>query len=55
MNRGEQQHTKTELIRPGKYNEDGTLEDVPWVSRTFPIIETVNESRATRYLQHRRS
>ena len=39
---------KTELIWPGKYNEDGTLEEVPRVSLPFQVIETVNESRATR-------
>ena len=40
--------TKTELIWPGKYNQDGTLKEVPRVSLPFQIIETVNESRATR-------
>lgn len=40
--------TKTELIWPGKYNEDGTLEEVPRVNLPFQVIETVNESRATR-------
>lgn len=40
--------TKTELVWPGKYNEDGTLKEVPRVSLPFQIIETVNESRATR-------
>jgi len=40
--------TKTELVWPGKYNEDGTLEEVPRVSLPFQVIETVNESRATR-------
>ena len=39
---------KTELIWPGKYNEDGTLKEVPRVSFPFQVIETVNESRATR-------
>jgi DNA modification methylase len=39
---------KTELVWPGKYKEDGTLMDVPRVSLPFQIIETVNESRATR-------
>jgi adenine-specific DNA-methyltransferase len=39
---------KTELVWPGKYNEDGTLKDVPRVSLPFQIIETVSESRATR-------
>src|SRR5687768_328298 len=40
--------TRTELVWPGKYNEDGTLKDVPRVSLPFQVIETVNESRATR-------
>ena len=40
--------TKTELVWPGKYNEDGTLRDVPRVNLPFQVIETVNESRATR-------
>jgi DNA modification methylase len=40
--------TKTELIWPGKYNEDGTRKEVPRVSLPFQVIETVNESRATR-------
>ena len=40
--------TKTELVWPGKYNEDGALREVPRVSLPFQVIETVNESRATR-------
>ncbi|MYC66874.1 MAG: site-specific DNA-methyltransferase [Acidobacteriia bacterium] len=40
--------TKTELIWPGKYSEDGTLKEVPRVSLPLQVIETVNESRATR-------
>src|SRR5882757_10052760 len=43
--------TKPELVWPGKYNEDGTLLEVPRVSLPFQIIETVNESRATREVQ----
>jgi DNA modification methylase len=39
---------RTELIWPGKYNDDGTLTEVPRVSLPFQVIETVNESRATR-------
>src|SRR3954470_12436560 len=39
---------RTELVWPGKYNEDGTRKDVPRVSLPFQVIETVNESRATR-------
>ena len=40
--------TKTELVWPGKYIDDGTLKEVPRVSLPFQVIETVNESRATR-------
>ena len=40
--------TKTELVWPGKYNKDGTLREVPRVTLPFQVIETVNESRATR-------
>ena len=43
--------TKTELVWPGKYNEDGTLKEVPRVNLPFQVIETVNESRATRETQ----
>lgn len=43
--------TKTELVWPGKYNENGTLKEVPRVSLPFQVIETVNESRATRESQ----
>ncbi len=39
---------RTELVWPGKYNEDGTLREVPRVNLPFQVIETVNESRATR-------
>ena len=38
--------TKTELFWPGKYNDDGTLKEVPRVSLPFQVIETVGESRA---------
>jgi adenine-specific DNA-methyltransferase len=40
--------TKTEMVWPGKYNEDGTLRETPRVSLPFQVIETVNETRATR-------
>jgi DNA modification methylase len=43
--------TKTELVWPGKYNEDGTRKEVPRVNLPFQVIETVNESRATREVQ----
>lgn len=39
---------KTELVWPGKFNEDGTLKEVPRVTLPFQVIESVNESRATR-------
>jgi len=40
--------TKTELVWPGKYNEDGTRKEVERVNLPFQVIETVNETRATR-------
>lgn len=40
--------TETELVWPGKYNEDGTRKEIPQVSLPFQVVETVNESRATR-------
>lgn len=40
--------TRTELVWPGKYDEDGKLKEVPRVNLPFQVIETVNESRATR-------
>ena len=40
--------TRAELVWPGKYNEDGAVTEVPRVSLPFQVIETVNESRATR-------
>lgn len=43
--------TRTELVWPGKYNEDGTLREVPRVSLPFQVIERINESRATREAQ----
>ena len=45
---GKVEVSRTELVWPGKYNEDGTLKEVPRVALPFQIIETVNESRATR-------
>lgn len=39
---------KVELVWPGKYNEDGTLKDVPRVGLPFQVIETINQSHATR-------
>ena len=40
--------TKAELVWPGKYNDDGTLRETPRVALPFQVIETVNESRASR-------
>jgi len=40
--------TRTELVWPGKYNEDGTRKEVPRVSLPFQVIERINESRASR-------
>ena len=40
--------TRSELVWPGKYNEDGTRREVPRVNLPFQVIETANESRATR-------
>ena len=39
---------KTDPVWPGKYDEDRTRKEVPRVGLPFRIIETVNESRATR-------
>jgi DNA modification methylase len=46
--------TKTELVWPGKYNEDGTRREVPRVSLPFQVIETINTSRATREAEKKR-
>lgn len=40
--------TRTELVWPDKYNEDGTRNEVQRASLPFQVSETVNESRATR-------
>jgi adenine-specific DNA-methyltransferase len=40
--------TKTELVWPGKYNENGTRKEVLRVSLPLQVLETINESRATR-------
>ena len=45
---GQIQITRTELVWPGKYNADGTRREVPRVNLPFQVIETINESRATR-------
>jgi len=40
--------TKTELVWPGKYDDDGSRREVPRANLPFQVIETINESRATR-------
>ena len=40
---------KTELVWPGKYNEDRTLEEVPRVSLPFQFIESVNKRGSKRF------
>ena len=40
--------TRTELVWPGKYDDDGRLREAPRVSLPFQVIERVNESRASR-------
>jgi adenine-specific DNA-methyltransferase len=45
---------KTELVWPGKYNEDGTRKEVPRVSLPFQVIESINTSRATREAEKKR-
>ena len=39
---------RTELVWPGKYDEEGNRREVPRANLPFQVIETVNESRATR-------
>src|SRR5262244_3780741 len=46
---------RTELVWPGKYNEDGSLKEIPRVSLPLQVIETVHESRATREAQKTKS
>ncbi len=40
--------TRTELVWPGKYDEDGNLAPPRRVNLPFQVIERVNETRATR-------
>jgi len=40
--------TRTELVWPGKYDDEGNLTQVERVNLPFQVIETVNETRATR-------
>lgn len=46
--------TRTELVWPGKYNDDGTRKEVPRVHLPFQVIETINQSRATREAEKQR-
>jgi len=39
---------KTELVWPGKYDEKGQPKEMELVNLPFQVIETVNETRATR-------
>jgi adenine-specific DNA-methyltransferase len=39
---------KTELVWPGKYDEKGKLKKPEILSLPFQVIETVNETRASR-------
>jgi adenine-specific DNA-methyltransferase len=45
---------KTELVWPGKYDEEGIRREPPRASLPFQVIERVNESRATREADKRR-
>jgi len=47
--------TRTELVWPGKYDEDGRRCEVDRVSLPFQVIERVNESRATREAEKARN
>jgi len=40
--------TKTELLWPGKYDEEGKIREQPRVALPFQVVETVNESRTGR-------
>ena len=40
--------TKTELVWPGKYNEDGIRNEVPRVNLPFQVIETLNQNSTMR-------
>ncbi len=50
---GKLQVTRTELVWPGKYNPDGTRKEVARMHLPFQVIETINESRATRETEKR--
>jgi len=40
--------SKTELVWPGKYDNAGAVIEVPKIKLPFQVIETINESRASR-------
>lgn len=40
--------TRTEIVWPGKYDENGELVPARRVNLPFQVIERVNETRATR-------
>ncbi len=40
--------TKTELVWPGKYDDNGKLKKPELLKLPFQVIETVNETRASR-------
>jgi adenine-specific DNA-methyltransferase len=42
------QITKTELVWPGKYNDDGTLNELPRANLPFHVIEALNQTRTAR-------
>jgi DNA modification methylase len=46
---------KTELVWPGKYNENGTRKEAPRVSLPLQVMETIHESRARREAKQERS
>src|SRR5271167_3463846 len=41
------QVTKTELVWPGKYNQDGTLTQVPRANLPFQVLEVFNQTQPT--------
>ena len=47
------QITKTELVWPGKYNQDGTLTQVPRANLPFQVIEVFNQTQPTREAEWR--
>jgi adenine-specific DNA-methyltransferase len=47
------QITKTELVWPGKYNQDGTLTQVPRANLPLQVIEVFNQTQPTREAEWR--